>query len=111
MEELGIPEHLHGAPDFGGDGERRAFISRGRSGGHITTGITVNSGVLNPHLLEGKCSRIWPRARLRDRIDAVIAHEYEEDRIGTHELALKHAPKTELPISDGARRIRRAMGG
>ena len=40
----------------------------------------------------------------------IIAHEYEEARLGTHELALNHAMKTELPISDGARRILRAMG-
>ena len=96
MQELGIPGHLHGAPDFGGDGRWRAFIARGRSGGNITSGITLNSG--------------FAGARLRDRIDAIIAHEYEEDRLGSHEAALKHAPRTELLISDGARRILRAMG-
>ena len=110
MEELGIPEKLHGAPDFGGDGKWCAFIARERVGGRITTGITVNSGVFNPELLTGKGSRIWKHARLRDRIDAVIAHEYEEDRTGTHEGALRAAPKTELPITEGARRILRAMG-
>ena len=83
--------------------------SRKSDGGHITTGITVNSGVLNPSLLNGKGSRVWAKARLRDRIDAIIAHEYEEDRMGSHEAALKHAPKTELAISDGTRRILRAM--
>jgi hypothetical protein len=66
--------------------------------------------VLNPELLKGKGSRIWPKARLCDRIDSVIAHEYEEDRLGTHESALKHGAKTMLPVSDGARRILRAMG-
>jgi hypothetical protein len=111
MQELGIPKHLHGAPDFGGDGKWRAFIARGRSGGNITTGITVNSGVLNPDLLKGmKGGRVWTKARLRDRIDAVIVHEYEEDRLGTHEASLKHAPKTALPVTVGARRILRAMG-
>ncbi len=110
MQELGIPEHLHGATDFDGDGRWKAFIAHEREGGNITDGISVNSGVLNPELLKGKGSRIWPKARLKDRIDAIIAHEYEEDRLGTHELALKHAMKTELPISDGARRILKAMG-
>jgi hypothetical protein len=32
--------------------------------------------VCNPGLLKGgKGGRIWPKARLRDRIDAIIAHE------------------------------------
>ena len=110
MQELGIPDHLQGATDFDGDGKWKAFIARERQGGNITDGISVNSGVLNPELLKGDGSRVWPKARLRDRIDAVIAHEYEEDRLGSHEAAVKAAPKTALPISDGARRILRAMG-
>ncbi len=110
MQELGIPEKLLGAPDYAGSGRWCAFIAHESEGGNITTGITVNSGCLNPELLKGKGSRIWPHARLRDRIDAIIAHEYEEDRTGSHPGALKAAPKTELPISNGARRILRAMG-
>ena len=79
IQELKIPEPLQGAPDFGGDGTWRAFIARERSGGNITTGITVKSGVLNPDRLKGmKGGRLWPKAHLRDRIDAVIAREYEE---------------------------------
>lgn len=110
MQELGIPDHLLGAPDFETDGKWRAFLVHERSGGNVTTGITINSGCLNPELLKGnRGSPIFARARLRDRIDAIIAHEYEEDRLGSHEGALKHAPKTELPISDGARRILREM--
>jgi len=57
-------------------------------------------------LLKGeKGVRVFAKARLGDRIDAIIPHEYEEDRLGTHELAVKHAPRTELPIGDRARRI------
>ena len=71
MGELGIPERLHGAPDFERDGRWRASIARNRTGGRLTTGITVNSGCLNPELLKGKPgSRVFARARLRDRIDA-----------------------------------------
>jgi hypothetical protein len=111
MQELGIPENLFGTADLGGDGRWRAFLARERQGGTLMEGIAVNSGVLNPELLKGKPGvRVFAKARLRDRIDAIIAHEFEEDRLGTHELALKHAMKTELPISDGARRILRAMG-
>lgn len=110
MAELGIPEHLHGATDFDGSGRWKAFIAHGRSGGNLTGGITVNSGCLNPELLKGKKGvRVFAKARLRDRIDAIIAPEYEEDRLGTHEAALKNAPKTALPVSDGARRILKAM--
>ena len=86
MQELGIPDDKNGAPDFGGDGRWLAFQARDRSGGNITTGVVVNSGCLKPELLKGrKVGRIWPKARLRDRIDAIIAHEWEEDRLGSHE--------------------------
>jgi hypothetical protein len=66
--------------------------------------------VLNPELLKGKKGgRIWPGMRLRDRIDSIIPHEYEElSRQGSHSEALKAAAKTELPISDEARRLNRA---
>jgi hypothetical protein len=47
MKELGIPERLHGAPDFERDGRWRAFIAHNRTGGRLTTGIIVNSGCLS----------------------------------------------------------------
>ena len=110
MDELGIPEDKNGAPDYDRDGRWRAFDPLGRSGGNVTSGVYVNSGVLNPDLLKGgKGGRLWPKARLRDRIDAIIAHEWEEGRHGTHEAALKAAPRTELPIGDAVRRLLRAM--
>src|SRR5205823_891355 len=111
MQDLGIPKCLLGATDFDGDGSWWAFFADEREGGNITDGIPVNSGVLNPELFRGKPgSRVWAKARLRDRIDAVIAHESEEDRTGSHEGSLRAAPMTELSISDGARRILRAIG-
>jgi hypothetical protein len=110
MQELGIPEDKLGAADLRKNMRWCAFDPEGRSGGNITGGVTINSGVLNPELLKGrKGGRIWPRARLRDRIDAIIAHEWEESKTIDHTAALKAAPKTELPITDGARRILRAM--
>jgi hypothetical protein len=110
MQALGIPKHLHGATDFDAEGKWKAFIAHERQGGNLTDGISINSGVLNPKLLKAQGSRIWPKARLRDRIDAVIAHDNEEVRTGSHQGSLKAAPKTNLPITDGARRILRAMG-
>jgi hypothetical protein len=66
--------------------------------------------VLNPELLKGKKGgRIWPKARLRDRIDAIIAHEWAEDQTLDHDEALKAAARTKLPVTDRARRILRAM--
>ena len=110
MQELGIPEHLLGADDLRKDMRWCAFDAEGREGGNISGGITVNSGVLNPELLKGeKGGRIWARARLRDRIDAVVAHEFEESKATDHVAALKAAAKTELPVTDGARKILRAM--
>ena len=54
----------------------------------------------------------WAKSRLRDRLDAVIAHEYEEARRGrSHVEALEHAPETELPIREDARVVLRAMRG
>ncbi len=111
MEELGIPEERLGADDLRPHMQWCAFDPHGREGGSITRGITVNSGVLNPELLKGrKGGRIWPRARLRDRIDAAIAHEWAESKHVDHEAALKAAARTELPVSAGARRILKAMG-
>ena len=53
--------------------------------------------------------RIWPNLRVSDRIDATIAHEYEELHAGgKHADAVKNAARTELPISDEVRRLNRA---
>jgi hypothetical protein len=110
MEELGIPEEKLGADDLRPQMQWCAFDPEGRDGGNIAGGVTVNSGALNPGLLKGgKGGRIWPKARLRDRIDAIIAHEWEESRSVSHIAALKAGPMTALPVTDGARRILRAM--
>ncbi len=54
---------------------------------------------------------VWAKSRLRDRIDAVIAHEDAESLTGDHNLAEAVAPGTTLPITDGARQILRAIRG
>ena len=109
MQELGIPEDMNGQPDFDGDGRWRAFNPHGREGGGNTTGVIVDSGA-DPELLKGqKGGKLWAKARLRDRVDAAISHEFEELRHGgSHAEAIKAAARTELPISDLARRINRA---
>jgi hypothetical protein len=110
MQELGIPDEKLGASDLRAHMRWCAFDPYGREGGNITKGITVNSGVLNPELLKGKkCGRIWLKARLRDRIDAIIAHEWAESQLVDHRAALRAAARTELPVGDGAKRILKAM--
>jgi hypothetical protein len=51
----------------------------------------------------------WEKARLRDRIDAVIAHEHTEVQTGSHDVAEALAPDTHLAVSEGARRVLRAI--
>ena len=68
-------------------------------------GINLNSGVFNPELLvphpSPTVSSIWGKARLRDRCDAVIAHEYHEGQGVSHSEAERRAADTELRITDG----------
>jgi hypothetical protein len=108
--------HLIGDAPLGG-GVRRAFHPDEGTGGGVTVGrgISVDSGILNPELLgnpaAGGAARAWAKARLRDRIDAVIAHEYEECVRGSDAAARQHAPSTVLLISAEARAILRQMAG
>src|SRR5947207_2267797 len=83
MERLGIPDDMIGQPDYEGDGRWRAFNPYGRQGGENTTGIVLDSGVLNPNLLKGqKGGRLWAGSDLQSRLDSAISHEYEELRHG-----------------------------
>jgi hypothetical protein len=110
MRELGIPKDKIGADDPRAGKPWRVFDPDEITGGSVSTGIVIDSGVLNPDLLKGKKGgRIWPKASLRDRIDAIIAHEWAEDQTLDHSQALKAAAKTELPVREGARRILKAM--
>jgi hypothetical protein len=73
----------------------------------------VDPGILNPELnaVENgpEAARIWAKARLRDRIQAVIAHEDIESRGLPYAEAVQRAPETELPIGEDARRILRSI--
>jgi hypothetical protein len=116
MMELGIPDDQIGMRDIGYGPPRLVFQPYGVEGGNVRENgeIIVDSGLLNDDLLRKdygkKAARLFERSRLRDRLDAIIAHEYEEHRHDmSHEAALKAAPKTDLPISDQAREIAKAM--
>lgn len=72
MKELGIPKAKIGADDPWAGKPWPAFDPDEKTGGSVSTGVVIDSGVLNPDLLKGKKgSRIWPKASLRDRIDAI----------------------------------------
>ena len=109
IQEIGMPDANHGI-------RWAAFHPHGTIGGSYSPDgrLIADSGVLNTDLLKAgydeKAAGLFERSRLRDRLDAIIAHEYEEHRHGmSHTEALKAAPKTELPISQEAREICREM--
>jgi hypothetical protein len=112
MEEQGIHRDRIGSNDNLHGLEGRAFNPFEREGGGITHAGQVNleSGSINPELLTRdygkKAGRLWAKSRLRDRWDALIAHEdMEWRRGGDHDAAVGDAPDTDLRISDGARAI------
>jgi hypothetical protein len=114
MTELGIKEI--GFPDRNAGIQWAAFHPRGTVGGSYAPDgrLIADSGVVNLELLDknydDNASELFKRSRLRDRLDSIIAHEFEEHRNGmSHEVALKAAPETALPISEKARAICRAM--
>ncbi len=107
MEGLGIPLDWIGEDE---SGLWRAYLPEEWSGGYNSRGMTVNSGCLNPKLLgDSVIGQRWRDARLRDRIDAIIAHEFKEMLGGSHEIALQKAPLTSLQISGLARGLLRSM--
>ena len=115
MHALGIPEGQIGTSDHAHGIEWRTFFPHEMAGGNVTVvgRINVDSGVLNPALLEeqygAEACKIWSKSRLRDRIDAIIVHEEAEHRKGSHSGALESAPATDRPVSGGTRRILSAM--
>jgi hypothetical protein len=115
MEELGIPEDRIGSSDHDHGIPWCAFNPYERDAGGLSTGgrINVDSGVLNPDWHAGvigpSASALWARSRLRDRIDAAIAHEDMEHRAGSHEAAVELIPETDLPVGSRVRALLRAI--
>jgi hypothetical protein len=116
MSDLGILDDQIGMPDDIAGNGWDAFHPHGMEGGNNSPDgrLIVDSGVLNLALLKrdygSEAGRLYGESRLRDRLDAIIAHEYEEHRHGIdHEAALRAAPGTKLPLTDRAREICQAM--
>jgi hypothetical protein len=113
MIELGIHTDRIGARKHGYP--HRAFWPEETTGGGNVPGrrLTVDSGVFNIKLMANhpEAGQVWARSRLRDRIDAIIAHEDAESLTGDHDRAEVMAPDTALPITEGARHILRTIRG
>ncbi len=114
MTELGIHTDLIGTPEHEVGIEHAAFHPHQRNAGGVSPEgrIVVESGIFNPTLMEPlgpEASQAWGKSRLRHRLDAIIAHEYEEGQRGTHEDAVEHAPNTKLPIYDESRELLRVL--
>ena len=63
--------------------------------------INLDSGSFNPEQITKqygrKAGKVWAKAPLRDRWDALVAHEDTERRHdGDHYAAVEHAPETDL---------------
>jgi hypothetical protein len=116
MMDLGLTRHEMGSRDPGRNLEHHTFYPDERDGGGNSPmgQLSVDSGVMNPAIMDvpygEECGKLWRKSKLRDRIQAIIAHEKAEyEHNGDHELALIAAPETGLLISDRAREILRSQ--
>src|SRR4051812_19882496 len=115
MIDLGIPNDQMGARDPKRNREHHSFFPADRTGGSVNSAvqITVDSGVMNPALLDEAfdedTQRHWRRTKLRPRIEAIIAHEKAEGDYGNHELALIAGAETDLPVSPDAKALLKQM--
>lgn len=102
MEELGVPSERIGASDHIHRITWCAFNPYETQGGSVSPDgrINVDSGITDDTLFPAGMA-------LKDRIDSVIAHEFEEHRTGSHDEAIEAAPDTGLPISHAARELLR----
>jgi hypothetical protein len=115
MLDQRIPNDHMGARDPDRGSEHHSFFPADREGSTVSFAgqITLDSGLMNPDLLanyDEDTQQLWRRTRIKDRAQAIIAHELAEHEYkGDHELALIAGPETTLPISHGARELLRQM--
>jgi hypothetical protein len=117
MLAVGVPEEMIGVEWWGV--ERGAFVRYHppQFGGNIRVGTNGKPGInVDPAVFDANAPPMggldsWRSASLRDRIDAVIAHEYTEvlapRGVDFHLHAVREAENTSLGISDRARQILR----
>jgi hypothetical protein len=116
MREVGVPEDRIGMLDADFNFRLAAFHPHQTDGGgvHPPTGrINLDAGVFRPDLLAetapSEVSSLHAESRASVRMDAIIAHEYEEGMRGSHAAAEEHAPDTSLTIKAESRRLLRAI--
>jgi hypothetical protein len=114
MLDLGIPPERIGTPDLLFGIRHAAFHPQYRNAGGVSPDgrITIESGIFNPALMDPlgePAATAWRVTRLSVRLNAVIAHEYEEGNSGSHAHAVENAPETDLPIGAPARALLRAI--
>lgn len=116
MGRLGIDADWIGMPDDDRGIEWAAFHPLGTNGGYNSPDgrLVVESGLFNFELLRedyrDEAANLYAACDVTSRLDAIIAHEYEEHRHGgSHVEALRHASSTKLLITERAREICRAM--
>ena len=117
MRHVGVPADMIGIAYWGVD--RGAFVHYvpPQLGGNLRrdlrglAGINVDPAVFDIDTPKVGMLPAWRSGSLKDRIDAVIAHEFTEanapDGCDFHEFALENAERTELTITDHARVILR----
>jgi hypothetical protein len=117
MRQVGVPEEMIGVEWWGVDTGPFVRYHPPQLGGNVRLGSSGKPGInVDPAVFDADAPKMgnllsWRSAKLRDRIDAVIAHEYTEalapPRVDFHLHALKNAENTALKISARARQILR----
>ena len=124
MRQVGVPDDMIGIEWWGVDQGPFVRYDPPQCGGNVRVGINGRAGInVDAAVFDDNAPKVgnlssWKRGSLRDRIDAVIAHEYTEvlapRGVDFHVHALKNAERTSLKISARARGIlrdhRRAEG-
>ena len=116
MEDLGLSMDQIGMPDDDRGIPWAAFHPLGTEGGYNSPDgrLVVESGLFNFDLLREDygedAARLYADSDVTSRLDAIIAHEYEETATGAAMSRRSNMPlPPELPITDRAREIARAM--
>lgn len=117
MRRVGVPEEMIGVKWWGVDEGPFVRYHPPQLGGNVRIGTNGRPGInIDPAVFDASAPKVgslasWQSASLRDRIDAVIAHEYAEALapagVDFHVYAVQNAENTPVKISDRARDILR----
>lgn len=125
MRAVGVPDELIGIKGMPFE-DSGAFVRGHAIGGANNNipgrgivgdgpGINVDLAALDVRFTQMSKVTCWASASLKDRVDAVIAHEFTEvgaepfPGLSPHQRAIKFAPETTLKITDRARQILREI--